>query len=75
MTETGITIFMILSFGIAAVMLLGMATMYFLPTIIALVRKNTYWHWIAVLNLVFGWTIIGWFVVAIWALVDRGKKQ
>jgi hypothetical protein len=46
-----------------------LALLYFLPTIVAASRG----HGIAlvlVLNLFFGWTIVVWFVLLIWALVS-----
>ena len=46
-----------------------LALLYFLPTIVAAGRG----HGIAlilVLNLFFGWTVIGWFVLLVWALVS-----
>jgi hypothetical protein len=45
------------------------ALLYFLPTIVAASRG----HGIALvllLNLFFGWTVIGWFVLLVWALVS-----
>lgn len=35
---------------------------YFLPTIVAVVRKVTNQGSVAVINLFFGWTLIGWVV-------------
>jgi Superinfection immunity protein len=46
-----------------------LALLYFLPTIIA-ARKG---HEIVIpllLNLFFGWTVIGWFALLIWALLS-----
>jgi hypothetical protein len=46
-----------------------LALLYFLPTIVAAGRG----HGIALvllLNLFFGWTIVVWFVLLIWALVS-----
>ena len=46
-----------------------LALLYFLPTIVAAGRG----HGIAlilVLNLFFGWTVIGWFILLLWALVS-----
>ena len=46
-----------------------LALLYFLPTIVAASRG----HGIAlilVLNLFFGWTVIGWFIMLVWALVS-----
>ena len=45
---------------------------YFLPTFISGRHKN---HTaIFVLNLLLGWTIIGWSVAMVWAFIDQGKR-
>ena len=41
---------------------------YFLPTIIAILRKKRNAGAVAVLNLLLGWTVIGWIVALVWAL-------
>ena len=41
------------------------ALLYFLPTIIA--RHKCDFMCVFIVNLLFGWTIIGWFVALIWA--------
>lgn len=40
---------------------------YFLPTIIAIGRRKANVMAIALVNVFFGWTIIGWFVALVWA--------
>jgi hypothetical protein len=42
--------------------------MYFLPSIIALVRGKRDVVAIVVLNFFLGWTVIGWVVALVWAL-------
>jgi len=42
--------------------------MYFLPSIIALVRNKRDIAAIALLNLFLGWSVIGWIVALIWAV-------
>jgi hypothetical protein len=42
--------------------------MYFLPSIIALARSKRDIVGILLLNLVLGWTMIGWVVALVWAL-------
>lgn len=42
--------------------------LYFLPLIVANVRKKRSKMAISMLNLLFGWTIIGWIGAFIWAL-------
>jgi hypothetical protein len=41
--------------------------MYFLPTIIAIVRGKRDIVGILLLNFFLGWTVIGWFIALIWA--------
>ena len=51
-----------------AVILAFVALCYFLPTCIAMMRRK--WHGtsgIFILNLVAGWTVLGWFAAFIWA--------
>lgn len=45
-----------------------MIAMYFLPTIIALIRKKKNTPAIALLNTLMGWSIVGWFVALIWSV-------
>jgi hypothetical protein len=42
--------------------------MYFLPSIIALARSKRDITAILLLNLLLGWTVIGWVVALIWAV-------
>lgn len=40
---------------------------YLLPTALALYRNSTSTAWIAVLDILLGWTVFGWFVALGWA--------
>ena len=40
---------------------------YFVPTIVAMVREHHNRVAIIVLNLLVGWTIIGWVIALVWA--------
>ena len=40
---------------------------YFLPTLIAYNRKHKSRAGVALLNLLFGWTLLGWIVCFVWA--------
>ena len=44
--------------------------MYFLPSIIALTRSKRDLLAIFLLNLFLGWSVIGWIVALVWALVN-----
>jgi hypothetical protein len=48
--------------------LIGLA-IYFLPTIIAVVRKKSNLLLIVLLNILLGWTVVGWVVALVLALV------
>ena len=46
--------------------------LYFIPSLIAGIRRKKNTTAITVLNAFFGWTFVGWVVALIWALmVDR----
>ena len=51
--------------------LLLVATFNFIPTIIAWMRRHRSTAGIAALNLLFGWTLLGWALLLIWALQSR----
>jgi len=50
----------------------GLALLYMLPTIIAAVQQRTNTGAIAALNVLLGWTFIGWVVALVWAMT-KGK--
>lgn len=51
------------------------ALVYLLPTLIAAYRHaNSLWS-IAVLNLLFGWTLILWFGASVWAITDKTDSR
>ncbi|WP_263383361.1 superinfection immunity protein [Granulicella arctica] len=51
--------------------LLVLVSLYFLPTIVAAQRGRG--AGVLVLNLFFGWTVIGWFALLLWALLSRPR--
>jgi hypothetical protein len=42
---------------------------YFLPTIIAMLRRYPAWVGILLLNLFLGWTLIGWVAALVWSVM------
>jgi hypothetical protein len=48
---------------------------YFLPTIIALVRKHGNTLAIFIFNLLLGWTLLMWLVALIWAFTNNQKMS
>jgi hypothetical protein len=49
--------------------------LYFAPSIIALLRGHLSAAAIFVLNLVFGWTFIGWIIALIWSLTGNTARN
>lgn len=43
---------------------------YLLPSIIAAIRNVRHGGWLFTINLFFGWTILGWIAVLIWAVAE-----
>lgn len=43
---------------------------YFLPAVIASERSAKHFGMIFFINLVFGWTVLGWIAALIWAIVE-----
>lgn len=54
-------------------LVLAIVALFFLPTIIADRRHHKNARAIAVVNLLFGWTFIGWAIALIWASTDTGN--
>jgi Na+/proline symporter len=52
-----------------AVMLGVIAALYILPTILAFGRDHAHRQALALVNILFGWTLIGWIGVFLWALL------
>ena len=47
---------------------------YFVPTIIAGVRKKRNLISIGLLNFFLGWTVIGWIIALIWAFAHEDRR-
>jgi hypothetical protein len=58
-----------LGFNFLAMLAVGLA--YFIPSFIAGIRKHRKSGTICALNLLLGWTGIGWVIALIWALVGK----
>lgn len=48
---------------------------YFLPTITAFVREHRRLGWICLANILLGWTVVGWALVALWAMSSRRHRR
>lgn len=51
------------------------AAFYLLPAIIALVRGVNFSWALVLINIFFGWTVLGWFVCLIWAVIGITRAQ
>ena len=51
------------------------ALIYFVPAIIAKRRHIENLEAIFLVNLVFGWTILGWIGALIWSIIEKQKGQ
>lgn len=50
-------------------------SIYFLPVLIVLYREMPkHWLIIVTLNILIGWTLIGWLVLVIWAALDEERS-
>jgi T4 superinfection immunity protein/putative oligomerization/nucleic acid binding protein len=49
--------------------------LYFLPTIIAMIRNKSNRGAIFLLNLFLGWTFVGWIVSLVWAVAAESQPQ
>lgn len=55
--------------------LIVMVLFYFIPTAVAQYRKSSNLTTVAVVNLLFGWTVIGWIVAIILAFAGDSGAQ
>jgi hypothetical protein len=49
--------------------------MYFIPTIQARYRRHAKAEAITVLNLLLGWTVLGWVAALVWALTENNRDK
>jgi hypothetical protein len=55
------------------VLLLPMVVIYFFPAIVAGVRRVRNFWWITAINIVLGWTVLGWIVALVLAIGEESK--
>lgn len=53
------------------ILLALMVALYFVPTIIASMRNHTNAVAITALNLLLGWTLLGWVAALVWSLTAK----
>ena len=54
---------------------IGLAFLYLLPSIFAWYRRHSKFAAIVVLNLLLGWTFIGWAVAMVWAFAENRRAE
>lgn len=57
------------------VLTIFLIALYFLPAIIANQRNHRNFVAILVVNVFFGWTILGWFAALIWSLTNDPQPR
>lgn len=55
--------------------IVGLVGLYLLPTIVAVIRHKPSAPLTVVMNVLFGWTIIGWMLSLLWALTVNGTTR
>jgi len=58
-----------------AILFLILLTLYFVPTIMAWQRKQDNIIQIFIVNLLLGWSFIGWIVALVWAYKPNDKQR
>jgi hypothetical protein len=56
-------------------LLLGLFVLYWLPTLVAILRQTPSALGVAVINFFLGWTVIGWFLAMMMALATRPHER
>lgn len=63
--------------GLVLIMFLGLVgfAFYFLPAVVAIVRKHHQIGPIIIVNLLLGWTFLGWVVACAWSLSSTPNNR
>jgi len=60
---------------IFAALVLGFAVVYFFPTVVAFSRRHRNRAAILTLNLLLGWTMLGWIGALVWSMTANTERQ
>ncbi len=52
----------------------ALVILYFLPAIIAGLRRSTMMVWVVLINLLAGWTVVGWIVALVMAIASARQQ-
>ncbi len=62
-----------LLFGITELLIISV--FYFLPAVVAKYRDTNNFGVIFAINLLFGWTVLGWIAALIWAILEPSRLK
>jgi hypothetical protein len=60
---------------VTVILLAIIVLIYLLPTLVAFSREHPQRGWILILNLIFGWTLLGWILIFLWAALGRSEAD
>ncbi len=72
--ELSILILFAILFFCAIMLFMGLAV-YFIPVIVAYIRKHCDIIPITILTIMFGWTFLGWLAALLWALNSDVQEE
>ena len=67
-------VFIIFAIVLATLLIVGGLLLYVLPAFIAYRRNHPSKEIILILDLLFGWTFLGWAGTLVWAFIDTGDS-
>ncbi len=59
----------------AFVSFLFITALYFIPAIVAFIKKHPYSNGVFLLNLFLGWTVLGWVGALIWSVCVKKEAK
>lgn len=60
---------------ITVILLILIVAIYLLPTLMAFARDHPRRGAIALVNILFGWTLLGWLICFVWALLGSSPSE
>jgi hypothetical protein len=58
-----------------SILFIIIAAVYLAPTFAAFYAKSKHRHGIGIINVLLGWTIIGWIGALLWAMYDKEPEK